>query len=779
LRALAEVRRLLRRGRVRAAWRLLARAGGAKSARIEVLLLSGRALQNLHRRSEALRAARRAVGIAPEDPRAHYMLGDVLLESEDIRGATAAYRRALRLARSKNLRAASYGGLACARAMMRCFGTASEFLAEGFRCRRRSALLWCDRGFMERERDDRGEARRAFRRALAINPKQRGASVALARLAIEEGRTRRALAIAQGGLGRWPEDIDLLQAKADAQRLLGDMEGLALSARAIREISPKAAGARDAVMTEAWALSMIPSRHRDAARLLAHPPVPTLRGGQARRMARRLRTRGRRIVALQEFPRQLQRWNYCGPAVLSMVFKYWDRDVPQERIGRVVCGKGTPYYALASYARRQGFETYAVSGDADILRKLIARGIPAIIGIRNASQGHYRIAVGADLGLETWFFRDPAVLPLMELTEREMMSGWKSEGCWMLVPVPRWARRSLAGVIPERSRRLGELQCALYKRLDGGNWAEAEASAGKMLRLDGRSEPAFRAIGELRLVRRRWKRAAEHASRARRIFPAATWPVLHLAEALSKMGKERSAISLLRREAGRRPQELWYHCALGRLLAAGDALEEARREFARCVRMEPDSAEFHRELAWVLQGLRRRAPAMEEYRTALELDGRDFLSHFGLGEILERLGEPREAAASYRRALRIAPDDPWSMNHLAYLLAGRGWRLAQAEKLARRAVKITESRSPHILDTLGWVLFARGRYAAAEKPLRRALRLYPKGEEGIGEIRYHLGMALAKIGKSGPAAKELSASLKEGGWVEREARKQLKELGAG
>ena len=99
---------------------------------------------------------------------------------------------------------------------------------------------------------------------------------------------------------------------------------------------------------------------------------------------------------------------------------------------------------------------------------------------------------------------------------------------------------------------------------------------------------------------------------------------------------------------------------------------------------------------------------------------------------LEKLGRHQEAAARYREALAIDPNDPDVLNALAYLLASRPGQTgdgdaaadaAEAVGLARRACTATDDGDPAFLDTLATALAAGGEYAAAVGVADRALAL--------------------------------------------------------
>ena len=116
----------------------------------------------------------------------------------------------------------------------------------------------------------------------------------------------------------------------------------------------------------------------------------------------------------------------------------------------------------------------------------------------------------------------------------------------------------------------------------------------------------------------------------------------------------------------------------GRVLRNLDRLDEAETSLREAVRVKPDFANAHNELATVLDYLGRFEEAEASVRTALRLQPEDALAHYNLGKILYHLRRATEAQASYRTALCLRPEVPeWRVAlGQALLLAGQfeeGW----------------------------------------------------------------------------------------------------------
>ena len=99
------------------------------------------------------------------------------------------------------------------------------------------------------------------------------------------------------------------------------------------------------------------------------------------------------------------------------------------------------------------------------------------------------------------------------------------------------------------------------------------------------------------------------------------------------------------------------------------------------------------------------------------------------------------------QVLEKNPNHVEALNTKAYLLAEQGKDLDLAYSLALKALKVSlEKEPPHILDTLGWILFKKKDYGRAHFYLEKAMRF----GGGDLEIQSHWDQLL----KAGPFVKE-------------------------
>jgi tetratricopeptide (TPR) repeat protein len=109
------------------------------------------------------------------------------------------------------------------------------------------------------------------------------------------------------------------------------------------------------------------------------------------------------------------------------------------------------------------------------------------------------------------------------------------------------------------------------------------------------------------------------------------------------------------------------------------------------------------------------------------------------------------------RIIKDHPEEPTAYNDLGYLWADQGRNLEEAEKLIRKALELDRAqkiKGPHVepdsdqdnaayVDSLGWVLFRRGRLDEARRELERAASLAGGTDDPV--VLDHLGDVYARL----------------------------------
>ncbi|MBF0296093.1 MAG: glycosyltransferase family protein [Magnetococcales bacterium] len=154
----------------------------------------------------------------------------------------------------------------------------------------------------------------------------------------------------------------------------------------------------------------------------------------------------------------------------------------------------------------------------------------------------------------------------------------------------------------------------------------------------------------------------------------------------------------------------------GRLAEALTVLDGMGREFAPDPQLLNLAAGCHK-------GLGDPEQAAACWREALRLSPHDASVINNLGVLAWERGRPAEAESAYRQALRIAPDYPSARYNLGVLLYESGQR-AEAETHFRRVLSV-EPDHAGAWNNLGNLCRETGRLAEAEAAFRRALAIRP------------------------------------------------------
>ncbi|MBI2509933.1 MAG: tetratricopeptide repeat protein [Betaproteobacteria bacterium] len=108
-----------------------------------------------------------------------------------------------------------------------------------------------------------------------------------------------------------------------------------------------------------------------------------------------------------------------------------------------------------------------------------------------------------------------------------------------------------------------------------------------------------------------------------------------------------------------------------------------------------------------------------------------------------------------RKLIQIRPDHAHAYNALGYTLADRRQRIEEAHGLIETALKLAPE-DPFIMDSMGWVLYRMGRSEQGLDFLQRAFALRPDPE-----IAAHLGEVLWAVGQRDQARKVWAGALKD------------------
>lgn len=185
-------------------------------------------------------------------------------------------------------------------------------------------------------------------------------------------------------------------------------------------------------------------------------------------------------------------------------------------------------------------------------------------------------------------------------------------------------------------------------------------------------------------------------------------------------------------------------------LYAARRLPEAERELREAVRLKETSAPAHANLGSVLCSLGQLNEGISHLERSLALDPEYTDAHGNLGEAYAARGQRALAARQFALAVAVAPDRPFLLNRLGWLLAtspeGEVRNGARAVEVAEHAVSITARQDTVSLETLSAAYAEVERFDDAVATAREALALAQRqGSPGtVSELAGRLSLLQMK-----------------------------------
>jgi putative PEP-CTERM system TPR-repeat lipoprotein len=373
-----------------------------------------------------------------------------------------------------------------------------------------------------------------------------------------------------------------------------------------------------------------------------------------------------------------------------------------------------------------------------------------------------------------------------------------------------------------------------------GSLDAAETVLQRLAEVPGSRSAARLGLVQIAQLRGRTADARKGLEQIRVEDPAATVPRLMLARMMLTAGEAAQASTVLSEVVAIAPRDAGLRLQVARLLGEFSRYDEAMRQAREAVEIAPEAADAWAELARMQLARDLPGPARQSAEKAVAID-RDSIEGVGLlalldlredrgeaalqrsqalverrpadpramvleGDVRLSLGQPREAAEAFSRALALRPDlqiaakqsaalrsarmaNPeaplarWvaerpddvrarALLAEAYQVGGRrdlaikhyerltasptvgfaqlnnlAWLYYEqgddrAEATARRAYDLA-SDNPAVIDTYGWILTEKGDLTRGLEALARAVQLAPEDPD----MRYHYAAALARSGK--------------------------------
>ena len=284
---------------------------------------------------------------------------------------------------------------------------------------------------------------------------------------------------------------------------------------------------------------------------------------------------------------------------------------------------------------------------------------------------------------------------------------------------------------------------------------EARAALEQALGNPGLRAAALYSLGQIDLLRRRYRKAAERFQEALKLAPQADALYYPLAQALRALGDREKAMAALRRKGDTLPP------VDDPLLAEMNALNNSARHFysqalkavherryAEAVealraglKMDPGNANARTTLARALYLSGQVEAAKTLLQGVLKARPGHPLANFLHGVLLEAEGDTQAARAAYERTLRRDPGHAGAHYYLAGLLFRQGDYAGAARHFAEAA-----KAGPELAMAALYRLVALQRAGTSDRELKQALEAALHKQPKQPLLRYAMARLLAASG---------------------------------
>jgi len=191
------------------------------------------------------------------------------------------------------------------------------------------------------------------------------------------------------------------------------------------------------------------------------------------------------------------------------------------------------------------------------------------------------------------------------------------------------------------------------------------------------------------------------------------------------------------------------------ILAKQGKLVDARKYLQDAARSGPERVQFTQAEAQLLRDANDFHAAFDLLSQAVETNPTSAELLYDQAMSAEKIDRFDVLESNLRKVIQLKPDYAHAYNALGYTFADRNTRLNEAYELIEQALKLAPE-DPYIMDSMGWVLYRMSQNDAAISFLKRAFEL-----RSDAEIAAHFGEVLWATGKRDEAQKVWAKALKE------------------
>jgi tetratricopeptide (TPR) repeat protein len=256
---------------------------------------------------------------------------------------------------------------------------------------------------------------------------------------------------------------------------------------------------------------------------------------------------------------------------------------------------------------------------------------------------------------------------------------------------------------------------------------EAIASYERALECDPTYGDARCGMANVYLKQRKYGEAELQAKEALRLIPMHLPSIYCLATALHSEGKLDEAADYYRQIIRINPNLFTPHRFLGNVLATQGNMDAAIEQYRIAAKIRPDDADTHAVLGLILMQKNQLDDATEQFLKANRIQQNNAVANYQLALIYQSRKDMQKAIEYYHKTIQAQPDMIEALNNLAWLLAADHDAAVrngmEAVKLAERACKLNDYKTPLLVGTLAAAYAEAGRFGDAVTTAEKAREL--------------------------------------------------------
>lgn len=278
-----------------------------------------------------------------------------------------------------------------------------------------------------------------------------------------------------------------------------------------------------------------------------------------------------------------------------------------------------------------------------------------------------------------------------------------------------------------------------------GRHDEAIDELERELQISPDSAFAYFLLGQAYLQQRQYEQAQQNYEAAVKIDPKHAKAYYGLATVCTKLGNRDKAKAYSKKFTQLKAEERKYlsdrksvvrddfldtqersaltYIEAGQMYLDAGNLRQAEELLKQATGLDPNNVRSFQELASLYQKTNQLSRALQMYKRIGEIEPANPISYAGVGMLSVQLQQIEDAERAFRKLIALAPQNPSGYHHLARMYLASNSKLAEAKRLAEKAVALNGSAANHFV--LGLACDKNGDTAGALSAIKRAVELEP------------------------------------------------------